>query len=71
MSLEPIQWKRYDLNPRLDINSMVTPIYRYQGYVENEILPRGMSSRNIRLEERRMLTKAGEINRLILDRPFQ
>ena len=71
MSLEPIQWKRYDTEPRLDINSFVTPIYTYSGYVEQAILPRGMDARHQVLEGRRQLSKAGEVNRLILDRPFQ
>ena len=71
MSLEPIQWKRYDTEPRLDVNSFVVPIYRYAGYVEQAILPRGMDKRNQVLEGRRQLSKAGEVNRLILDRPFQ
>ena len=71
MSLEPIQWRRYDTQPRLDVNDFVIPIYRYEGYVRNQILPRGMDERHQRLEERRQLTKAGEVNRLILDRPFQ
>ena len=71
MSLEPIQWRRYDLQPRLDVNDFVTPIYRYEGYLRNEILARGMDERNQVLEGRRMITKAGEINRLILDRPYQ
>ena len=71
MSLEPIQWKRYDTEPRLDVNSFVVPIYRYAGYVEQAILPRGMDKRNQVLEGRRQLSKAGEINRLILDRPYQ
>ena len=71
MSLEPIQWRRYNTEPRLDINSFVTPIYRFSGYVEQAILPRGMDARHTRLEERRMITKAGDVNRVILDRPFQ
>tara|TARA_R110002073_G_scaffold209394_2_gene369917 strand:+ start:247 stop:462 length:216 start_codon:yes stop_codon:yes gene_type:complete len=71
MSLEPIQWKRYDTQPRLDINSFVSPIYRYAGYVEQAILPRGMDERHRALEGRRQLSKAAEVNRLILDRPFQ
>ena len=71
MSLEPIQWRRYNTEPRLDVNNFVTPIYKYEGYVQNQILPRGMDARHQRLEERRQLTKAGETNRLILDRPFQ
>jgi hypothetical protein len=70
-SLEPIQWRRYDQSPRTDINDLVTPIYRYTGYVEQAILPRGMDARHQRLEGRRMLSKSAEINRLILDRPFQ
>lgn len=71
MSLEPIQWKRYDLQPRLDVNDFVVPIYRYSGYVEQAILPRGMDARHQVLEARRQVSKAGEINRLILDRPYQ
>ena len=71
MSLEPIQWRRYDLHPRLDVNDFVVPIYRYSGYVEQAILPRGMDARNQVLEARRQVSKAGEINRLILDRPYQ
>ena len=71
MSLEPIQWRRYNQAPRLDVNSFVVPIYRYAGYVEQAILPRGMDKRNQVLEGRRQLSKAGEINRLILDRPYQ
>ena len=71
MSLEPIQWRRYDTQPRLDVNDFVVPIYRYTGYVEQAILPRGMDKRNQQLETRRMLTKAGDVNRLILDRPYQ
>ena len=71
MSLEPIQWRRYNQEPRLDVNDFVIPIYRYEGYVRNQILPRGMDERHQRLEERQQLTKAGEVNRLILDRPFQ
>jgi len=71
MSLEPIQWMRYDTRPRLDINDLVTPIYKYTGYVEQAILPRGMDARHQVLEERRQISKAGEVNRLILDRPFQ
>ena len=69
--LDPIQWMRYDLDPRLDINDFVTPIYRYEGFVRNKILPRGTDSRNSELEGRRQLSKSAEINRLILDRPFQ
>ena len=71
MSLEPIQWRRYDTQPRLDVNDFVVPIYRYTGYVEQAILPRGMDKRNQQLETRRMRTKAGDVNRLILDRPYQ
>lgn len=71
MSLEPIQWKRYNQAPRLDINDFVVPIYRYTGYVEQAILPRGMDKRHQVLEGRRQISKAGDINRLILDRPFQ
>ena len=71
MSLEPIQWRRYDTQPRLDVNDFVVPIYRYTGYVEQAILPRGMVKRNQQLETHRMLTKAGDVNRLILDRPYQ
>lgn len=70
-SLEPIQWRRYDQSPRLDVNDFVIPIYRYAGYVEQAILPRGMDKRHTRLEGRRMISKSAEINRLILDRPFQ
>ena len=70
-SLEPIQWRRYDLAPRLDINDFVVPIYRYSGYVEQAILPRGMDKRHQQLEARRMMSKAGDVNRLILDRPYQ
>ena len=71
MSLEPIQWMRYDTPPRLDVNDFVTPIYRYSGYVEQAILPRGMDARHQVLEARRQISKAGEVNRLILDRPYQ
>ena len=71
MSLEPIQWRRYNLAPRLDVNDFVVPIYRYAGYVQNQILARGMDERHQVLEGRRQLSKAGEINRLILDRPYQ
>ena len=71
MSLENIQWRRYDFQPRLDVNDFVVPIYRYSGYVEQAILPRGMDARNQVLEARRQVSKAGEINRLILDRPYQ
>ena len=71
MSLEPIQWKRYNLDVRTAVNDFVIPIYRYQGYVENRIFPRGTDGRNDELERRRMLSKAGETNRLILDRPYQ
>ena len=34
-------------------------------------MPRGTDERHQKLEERRMITKAGEVNRLILDRPYQ
>tara|TARA_Y100001937_G_C6929310_1_gene245284 strand:+ start:58 stop:273 length:216 start_codon:yes stop_codon:yes gene_type:complete len=71
MSLEPIQWMRYDTRPRLAVGSIVTPIYKYTGYVEQAILPRGMDARNQALEGRRMISKAGDVNRLILDRPYQ
>ena len=71
MSLEPIQWMRYNQAPRLSVSDLVVPIYRYEGYVRNQILPRGMDERHQRIEERRQLTKAGEVNRLILDSPFQ
>jgi hypothetical protein len=70
-SLEPIQWKRYDLGVRTSINDFVVPIYRYSGYVEQAILPRGMDKRHQELEGRRMISKAGDVNRLILDRPYQ
>lgn len=71
MSLEPIQWRRYDTEPRLDVNDFVSPIYKYAGYVSQSILPRGMDARHTQLEGRRQLSKAAETNRLILDRPFQ
>ena len=71
MSLEPIQLMRYDTQPRLDVNDFVTPIYRYEGYVRNEVLPRGSDARHQVLESRRQMQKVAETNRLILDRPFQ
>ena len=71
MSLEPIQWKRYNLGVRTAVNDFVIPIYRYQGYLENRIFPRGVDEKTDVLERRRMVSKAGETNRLILDRPFQ
>jgi hypothetical protein len=71
MSLVPIQERRYNLAPRLAVNDFVVPIYRYEGYMTQSIMPRGMDERHQKLEQRRMITKAGEVNRLILDRPYQ
>lgn len=71
MSLEPIQWERYNQEPRLDINDMVIPIYRYHGYLKNQKMPRGSDERNVKLEERRNNQKQADNNRLILDRPLQ
>lgn len=69
--LTPIQELRYNLNPRLTVGSFPIPSYRYLGYFENKMLPRGADMRHLKLEERRQIQKHAEINRLILDRPFQ
>tara|TARA_R110000822_G_scaffold125402_3_gene260160 strand:+ start:596 stop:814 length:219 start_codon:yes stop_codon:yes gene_type:complete len=68
--LVPIQELRYNLNPRLEVNDFVTPIYRFQGYIENRMLPRGSDSRHIVLENRRAIQKDAENVRLIQDRPM-
>tara|TARA_R100000231_G_C5288673_1_gene153932 strand:+ start:25 stop:243 length:219 start_codon:yes stop_codon:yes gene_type:complete len=68
--LTPIQELRYNLNPRLDQNDFVAPIYKYQGYIENRMLPRGADPRNIQLEQRRAVQKDAENVRLIMDRPL-
>jgi len=69
-SLIPIQELRYNLDPRLDVKSYVTPIYKYQGYIQNRMLPRGADDRNIMLENRRAIQKDAENVRLIMDRPM-
>ena len=71
MSLTPIQELRYNLKPRLEQNSLVVPIYKYQGYLENRMMPRGSDSRHIVLENRRNVQKDAENVRLIQDRPLQ
>lgn len=70
-SLTPIQELRYNLAPRLDVGSFVVPVYKYQGYLENRMMPRGSDSRHIVLENRRNHQKDAENVRLIQDRPFQ
>jgi len=71
MSLEPIQWERYNQDPRLEINELVIPIYRYHGYLKNMKMARGVDERNVELENRRNNQKQADNNRLILDRPLQ
>ncbi len=71
MSLIPIQELRYNLAPRLAVGGLAIPVYKYQGYLENRIMPRGADNRNAMLERRRMLTKDAENVRLIQDRPLQ
>ena len=70
-SLIPIQELRYNLEPRLDVNSFVTPVYKYEGYRRSVILPRGSDNRAVVLEDRRRQQKHAENVSLILDRPFQ
>jgi hypothetical protein len=69
--LVPIQELRYNLAPRLAVGDIAVPVYKYQGYLENRIMPRGADNRNAILERRRMLTKDAENVRLIQDRPLQ
>tara|TARA_R100000951_G_scaffold116460_1_gene128390 strand:+ start:6636 stop:6854 length:219 start_codon:yes stop_codon:yes gene_type:complete len=69
-SLVPIQELRYNLDPRLDVGDFTTPIYKYQGYIQNRIMPRGADERNIMLENRRAVQKDAENVRLIMDRPM-
>ena len=69
-SLTPIQELRYNLEPRLDVNSFVTPVYKYDGYMRGVRLPRGSDDRHIVLEDKRRDQKHAENNRLIMDRPF-
>tara|TARA_R100000951_G_C2598629_1_gene167456 strand:+ start:698 stop:913 length:216 start_codon:yes stop_codon:yes gene_type:complete len=71
MSLEPIQWERYNQEPRLEINDFVIPIYRYHGYLKNRMMARGSDERHVELENRRNHQKQADNNRLILDRPLQ
>ena len=71
MSLTPIQELRYTLKPRLTQNSLIIPVYKYQGYIQNRMMPRGVDSRNVKLEERRVFSKDAENVRLIQDRPLQ
>ena len=69
--LTPIQELRYNLDPRYRIGGFVIPPYKYQGYIENRIMPRGVDSRHIKLEQRRQISKDAENVRLIQDRPLQ
>jgi hypothetical protein len=69
--LTPIQELRYNLAPRLSVGDIAIPPYKYQGYIENRIMPRGVDSRNIKLEQRRQISKDAENVRLIQDRPLQ
>tara|TARA_R110001599_G_scaffold153313_2_gene338505 strand:- start:169 stop:384 length:216 start_codon:yes stop_codon:yes gene_type:complete len=71
MSLTPIQELRYNLKPRVGQGGIPVPPYKYQGYAENRIMPRGSDSRHQKLEQRRMITKDAENVRLIQDRPLQ
>ena len=71
MSLTPIQELRYNLDPRLNHNNLVAPILKYQGYIQNRMLPRGSDSRHIVLEQRRAFSKDAENVRIIQDRPLQ
>ena len=48
MSLEPIQWERYNQEPRLEINDFVIPIYRYHGYLKNRMMARGSDERHVK-----------------------
>ena len=69
--LVPIQELRYNLAPRLAVGSLVTPVYKYQGYISGQKLPRGSDNRHIVLEDRRRDQKHAENVPLIQDRPFQ
>ncbi len=69
--LIPIQELRYNLAPRLAVGGLPAPPYKYAGYLENRIMPRGADNRNAMLEQRRIITKDAENVRLIQDRPFQ
>lgn len=68
--LIPIQELRYNLAPRLAVGGIPVPSYKYMGYQENRIMPRGSDSRHQVLEQRRIITKDAENVRLIQDRPM-
>ena len=69
-SLIPIQELRYNLDPRLAVGDIAVPVYKYQGYMQNRMMPRGADDRNIILENRRAVQKDAENVRLIMDRPM-
>jgi hypothetical protein len=69
--LTPIQELRYNLAPRLAVGGIPVPVYKYEGYMRNQMLPRGADPRHIKLENRRRQQKQAENVSLIQDRPLQ
>ncbi len=63
-------WMRYDQGLRMGQGSIVSPSYKYEGYMRGKMLPRGSDGRHVELENRRREQKHAENVRLIHDRPF-
>ena len=69
--LIPIQWLRYNLGIRNSQGGLVSGVYKYQGYIQDKIMPRGADPRHIELEKRRREQKVADNVSIIQDRPLQ